>query len=77
MNIREALQRQSPSLELQRAAADEIARLDAQIAKWQKAALAAAITVRDFYNGWPADEMHEPPSDTLARIDELMTGRDA
>lgn len=31
MNIREALMQQSPSLALQRAAADEIARLDAAV----------------------------------------------
>jgi hypothetical protein len=30
MKIREALQKQAPSLELQRSAADEISRLDAQ-----------------------------------------------
>lgn len=32
MNLREALQRQAPSLALQRSAADEIARLDALLA---------------------------------------------
>ncbi len=35
MEIREALQRQSPSLALQRAAANEIARLDACVTKMQ------------------------------------------
>lgn len=33
MNIREALQRMSPNLTTHRAAADEIARLDAQLAE--------------------------------------------
>ena len=36
MNLRQALIEQSPSLALQRAAADEIARLDAQVAQLKR-----------------------------------------
>ena len=44
MNLRDALINQSPSLALQRAAADEIARQDAQLEAW--AALYAATLRR-------------------------------
>ena len=44
MNLRDALINQSPSLALQRAAADEIARQDAQLAAWS--ALYAATLCR-------------------------------
>lgn len=50
MQIREALISQSPSLALQRAAADEIARLDALVHEFR----GQAEYYRDQYNFWHA-----------------------
>ena len=48
MNLRDALINQSPSLALQRAAADEIARQDAMLAAWT-----------EFYTALKAQQDHE------------------
>lgn len=71
MNIREALQQQAPSLALQRSAADEIARLDAEV-KNAGAAFNAAINfaieqgteAAVFLNSWREGDTHEWPQFT-------------
>lgn len=58
MKIREALLIQSPSLQLQRAAADEIAKLDARIKELEGREPAAYIVDRPMCE--PELEWHQP-----------------
>lgn len=51
MNIRDALIQQSPSLALQRAAADEIARLDAQLKELKESTMKLKLTYPPQFDG--------------------------
>lgn len=72
MKIREALATMSPSLQLQRAAADEIARLDAKQEQTEEALMALLVSFIDLVNGWPVRELHERPQQTIERALALV-----
>lgn len=82
MQLREALRTQSPSLTLQRAAADEVARLDALVAELTRkhyeaqATLAAinqhCVAVLEKYNEFTDDERCDPPyEEALEAVDRI------
>lgn len=60
MNIREALQQQSPSLALQRAAADEIAKLDASIRQYNTILSLRAAIIEQAHSQLNWIQKHHP-----------------
>lgn len=51
---------------------ERVLELELELVDLRSALVAASVQVRDLVNGYPVDELHQSPEETMARLDRLV-----